>query len=682
MCGIGGSVAFHRQPPDIVDLLSMVSALGHRGPDAAGIYRDELVGLSHTRLAIIDLVTGAQPMTDERERYWLVFNGEIFNYIELRGELSELGHRFRTTSDTEVIIQAFAAWGLDAFPRFNGQFALAIWDRETRRLVLARDRFGICPLYHATHDGRFYFASEVKGIFAARPDLPRAWDPAGILETFTFWAALPPRTVFEGVSQLRPGHVRIITENGVDERTFVRPAVVSAGRRSSSLTTDEAATEVRAVLEDAVRLRLLRSDVPVGCYLSGGLDSSVLAALARRVHGEHLRTFSIRFEDAEFDESRFQHAVARSIGSDHQELVVTRADIARAFPEVVAHTEAPVLRTAPAPMFMLSGLVRDAGIKVVLTGEGADEMFAGYDLFREGRVRRFWGRRPESTIRPRLLGRLYPYLDRSPVRGHNMAADYFGRDREHHREPGFAHRVRWSSTSALRALFGSSMTERIGAADVVEGLIGGLPAEFSDWSYLAQDQHLEITTLLSSYLLSSQGDRMLMAHSVEGRFPYLDDDVVALAGSLPDSLKLFGLDEKHVLKRAARGLVPEEILHRPKQPYRAPDAQAFIGPDRPSWVDEIIDPESVRAAGVFDPGSVARLWRKVQSGGNGRSPTNMDNMALVGVLSVGLVHQRLIREGSGSGLIAPSETAIIDHVPGAGSRARSGEVAGVSRGRE
>jgi asparagine synthase (glutamine-hydrolysing) len=322
---------------------------------------------------------------------------------------------------------------------------------------------------------------------------------------------------------------------------------------------------------------------------------------------------------------------------------VRRSDIAAAFPEVVLHAERPLLRTAAAPLFLLSRLVRDAGIKVVLTGEGADEMFAGYDLFREARVRRFWARQPGSRCRPRLLERLYPYLARSPVSQRAMAERFFGRDLERAGQPGFSHGPRWSSAAALQRLFGPGLRASVAGLDVRAELLADLPAEFPRWSALAQDQYLELRTLLAGYLLCSQGDRMLMAHSVEGRFPFLDREVVALAASLPAAYKLHGLDEKHVLKRAARGLVPDEILRRKKQPYRAPDALAFSGADAPRWVEELLSPEAVAAAGVFEPGLVGALWAKVRARRDEQALSNADNMGLVGVLSTQLLWERLLR---------------------------------------
>ena len=611
----------------------MAAALRHRGPDGAGIYRDRECGLAHTRLAIVDLAAGAQPM--EGAGAVISFNGEIFNHVELREELRALGHEFRTRSDTEVALRALVEWGEDAFTRFNGQFALALWRPRERKLLLARDPLGVRPLYVTEHRGQVLFASEIRALLAAEPELPRALDPQGLAETFTFWTPVAPRTALAGIEELRPGHVRTYALHGTTERCYWRPRFAETFTGS----VDDAAEALRGELERATVLRLTRADVPVGCYVSGGLDSSVIAALAQRRHGDGLRTFSLRFADAEYDEGEYQREMVRRLGSDHRELVVTRADIAAAFPRVVRHAERPILRTAPAPMLLLAQLVRESGIQVVLTGEGADEMLAGYDLFREARVRRFWAREPASRARPRLLERLYPYLARSPAAARAMAREFFGRDLDRAGAPGFAHGPRWRSAAALQRVFSADLRAEL--RDPVPELLATFPPELASWDPLARDQYVEMRTLLSGYLLSAQGDRVAMASAIEGRFPFLDPGVVALACSLPADHKLRVLDEKHVLKRLGADLVPAGIVRRPKQPYRAPDALAFTGESRPAWIDEVLEPAAVAEAGVFDRDAVARLWAKCRDARGQLS--NADNMAIVGVLSTQLLYRELVR---------------------------------------
>ena len=652
MCGIAGIVALGAAAPSPSReaLLSMAGSLAHRGPDERGLYRDKRAGLVHARLSIVDLSSGQQPLADTGGTTWIVFNGEIFNYVELKKKLVALGHRFLTRSDTEVVVHAYRAWGEAAFERMNGQWAVAIWDSLAGRLVLSRDRFGICPLHFCEHAGRLYFASEVKAIFAAEAAVPRAFDPAGIDQTFTLWTVVPPQGVFQGVSELKPGHVRIYENGTVRERAFWKPCYpdASGSHHEFAGSLDDAVDKVRSALQSATSLRIEQADVPVGCYLSGGLDSSLVAMLGRGIAGNRFQTFSLRFDDAEYDETRYQRLVAGATGSEHHEVVVSRSDIADIFPEVIYHTERPILRTAPAPLLLLSRLVRKHGIKVVLTGEGADEMFAGYDLFREGKVRRFWGRQPESTRRARLLERLYPYLTRSPVHQQAMARQFFGRDIQAYDGPGFAHDTRWRTTSAVKRLFSTDMRAETEQRNTVSELLARLPAEFSDWAPLAQDQYLEVQTLMSGYLLSSQGDRMLMANSIEGRFPFLDDDVVELANSLPAEYKLRVLDEKHVLKRVAKPILPPEVVARKKQPYRAPNALCFIADDAPAYVREALSETAVREANVFDPKSVARLLGKCQARTIDGDLSNSDNMALVGVLSTQLLHQQFIATRPGT----------------------------------
>ena len=659
MCGIAGIVnlADDLAPTAIEQITSMAGALAHRGPDEFGVYRDERAALGHARLSIIDLSTGQQPLSNEIGSLWIVFNGEIFNYLELRAELVAAGHVFRTASDTEVIVHAYEQWGDGAFRRFNGQWALALWDARDRSLVLARDPFGVRPLLYTTHRGRLFFASEVKAIFAADASIPRALDPVALDEIFTFWTTVAPSSGFAGIEELPPGTVRTFRAGSVRTSRSYEPTFPAGPDTGFPGSLEDATDAVRHALRESTSLRMLRADVPVGSYLSGGLDSSLVAALGLEAKGSRFCTFSLRFADAEYDETPYQRLMAAALGSDHHEVVVTRSDIARVFPDVIAHTERPILRTAPAPLYLLSKLVHDAGIKVVLTGEGADEQFAGYDIFREGKVRRFWSRQPDSAWRPRLLERLYPYLDRSPVRQRALSRQFFGQELGRASEPGFGHGLRWRGTAALRRLFTPELKASAGGRDAVSALLADLPQEFPRWSALAQDQYLESRTLLSGYLLASQGDRMLMAHSVEGRFPFLDRQVAALAESLPASYKLRVLDEKHVLKKAAQSIVPEEILQRKKQPYRAPDALSFTDPEAADWIAEVASEPALAAAGVFSPGAARQVIEKCFARRNEAQFSNTDNMAVVGVLSTQLVHHHFV-ERRPTGRAVPLTTLV------------------------
>lgn len=642
MCGIAGVVHFgDSAPPPSAELIQQMAAtLRHRGPDEFGMYRDQHAGLGHARLSLIDLQSGQQPLCNETEDLWIAYNGEIFNYIELRERLEAAGHRFRTHSDTEVIVHAFEEWGDGCFERFNGQWAIALWDTKRRQLVLSRDRMGIRPLYVHGCGGRICFASEVKALFVD-PSVPRKLDPRGLAQTFSYWGPVAPTTVFRGIEELLPASVRTYAADGsFQERVFWSPSFPETPREDACpLSLEEATEGLREKLDTASRLRAMRADVPVGSYLSGGLDSSVTAWMGRQAKAGEFRTFSLRFKDAEFDETSFQRQMAERLDSRHEEIEVARRDIAAVFPEVIRHTERPVPRTAPAPMYLLSKLVRNAGIKSVLTGEGADEVLAGYDIFREAKIRRFWARDPDSTRRPLLFDRLYPYLARAPQQTRGMAQAFWKQGLERSAEPGFSHDPRWRTTASVQRFFNRDTSTSLAetpAADVLDSL----PADFKKWIPLGQDQMLEILTLFGPYLISSQGDRMLMAHSVEGRFPFLDIDVMEFCNALPPSYKLRLLDEKHILKRVAAKIVPAEILTRKKQPYRAPDAISFVSDDAPDYVGEMLSESAVTAAGIFDPRKVQGLYAKLRKRAAASGDvvfSNADNMAFVGILSTQLL---------------------------------------------
>ena len=627
MCGIAGSLKLRGGKADRDQLCKMIATLHYRGPDASGIHVAGAVGLAHARLSIIDLECGAQPMSSVNGRLWITFNGEIFNYIELREELLGKGHKFATRSDTEVILNAYREYGEDCVNHFNGQWAFGLWDEAEKKLFLARDRAGVRPLFFTQTPDSFLFASEVKALLASS-EVSREIDPRGMDQVFTFWAPVPPRTVFKGIEQLPPGHSLTVTGNSVLLKQYwSAPYVREAESRNGNEST--AVAELLHLLEDATRIRL-RSDVPVGAYLSGGLDSSLTTALVRKIAGSRLRSFSITFEDSEFDESVYQQEASSFLGTQHSNISCSRADIARVFPEVIQHTEQPVLRTAPVPMFLLSQLVHDSGFKVVLTGEGADEVFGGYDIFKEAKIRRFWARNLDSKWRPLLLKRMYPYLQDLQRQSAENLKHFFHVDTEDTASPFFSHLPRWELTMRLKLLFSADFRAAIGDYDGISELRDDLPEEFRSWPNFSQAQYLEATYFLPGYLLSSQGDRMAMAHSVEGRYPFLDYRVVEFAAKLSPNLKMKVLNEKYLLKRASEGLVPRSIIQRKKQPYRAPDGRCFFEAEAPDYVKELLSSAEIEKSGIFDPPAVKALIGKFEAG---KASSVKDDMALVGVLS-------------------------------------------------
>jgi asparagine synthase (glutamine-hydrolysing) len=452
-------------------------------------------------------------------------------------------------------------------------------------------------------------------------------------QIFALWAPLPPRTMFRDIQELPPGHLLEADANGVRVRCWWRLAFPDAGEEPEVAET-AAAEELRALLADAVRLRM-RADVPVGAYLSGGIDSAIVATLARDLAPGALRTFSLTFEDPAFDESAQQQQMAAALGTAHRAIACSAGDIAASFPDLVRAAERPVLRTAPAPMLRLSRLVRDAGFKVVLTGEGADEVFAGYDLFREAKLRAFCARQPESQLRPQLFRRLYPWMPALQAQGPAYLAAAFGVGLDRGDDLLFSHLPRFATASRARRFYSADLRRALAGRNPLEELRATLPPDFARWHPLHRAQYLEATHLLPGYILSAQGDRVAMAHAVEGRFPFLDPRVVDFAARLPPRLKLQGLREKHILRMAFRGRLPAAIGARAKQPYRAPDAACFFGPAAPPWVAEALSREALRRTGWFDPDAVALLARKAAAGG---VTGFADNQALVGVLSAQLWH--------------------------------------------
>jgi len=641
MCGIAGIL--NTEPGNPVaeqDIRQMLAMIRHRGPDQFGIYLDGQIGLGSARLSIIDLSCGQQPISNEDGSLWIVFNGEIFNYVELRPELEARGHRFATSSDTEVLLHLYEEYGPNCLKNLNGQFAFAVWDSRDKSLFLARDRLGVRPLFYTLKDGNLVFGSEMKAILASGR-ISAEIDAAVLDQVFTYWSPLSPQTIFRDILELPPGHYLRVRQGKIDLKRYwtlsfpEHDAQWNGSEGHKSL--EEYQEEFSSLLIDAAKLRL-RADVPVGAYLSGGLDSSIIASIIRNFTSNRLDTFSIAFDDANFDESSFQHEMARFLGTEHQVVLATHADIGRVFPEVIWHAEVPLMRTAPAPMFLLSKLVREHGYKVVLTGEGADEFLAGYDIFKEAKIRRFWASQPDSAWRPLLLKRLYPDIGDLARSSDSFLAAFFRNDLLKTDSPDYSHAVRWRN-GRRNARFFSDEVRQAASSRSHDCVQEQLDSRFMAWGPLARAQYLEIKIFLSQYLLSSQGDRMAMAHSIEGRFPFLDFRLVEFCNSLPPNLKLRGLTEKYLLKKLGQKWLPEKIWQRPKRPYRAPIHRSFFHNTGAEYVEELLSARSIKETGFFNPAAVSRLVEKIRLN---NFVGETDDMALAGILSTQLVHSQFV----------------------------------------
>lgn len=634
MCGIAGIADWQGLSGDISNTLArMIAQLHHRGPDGTGFYSDQRVGLAHARLSIIDLAGGAQPIHNEDQTVQVVFNGEIFNYIELRAELLAQGHQFYTHSDTEVIVHLYEQYGPGFVNHLNGQFAIAIWDTVRCKLLLYRDRVGIAPLYYARTGQRIVFGSEIKAILPALAVRPSV-NLHALDQLMTYWAPASPNTLFDGVFELPPGYRMEVDASGATTTRYWDWQFPLHRDQYAQDSEEALAEQLRDLLVDATRIRL-RSDVPVGAYLSGGLDSSVLVAMIHHFSDAKLRTFSIGFDAQSLDETSFQQMMIDQVNAEHSRIQCSEADIAENFVKTIWHTEAPILRTAPVPMRLLSGLVRSQNYKVVLTGEGADEVLGGYDIFKETKIRQFWAVNRDSGFRPALLKKLYPYLDVSPGQAQQYLRNFFGSNLEQPNLPCFSHIPRWTTTAKTKEFFSADVKAAL-SDDLTALMDASLPQEASQWHYFNRAQYLEAKTLMAGYLLSSQGDRMLLANSVEGRFPFLDHRVIEFANRLPPKLKMKALNEKYLLKRAMGSYLPDAIVNRHKQPYRAPDIPSFFTGTPPAYVEELLSEGALIKAGLFDAKRVQMLVKKIHLG---RAIGYKDNMALVGILATQVWHE-------------------------------------------
>jgi len=642
MCGIAGTLSLKNKKIISEELIKrMISSLRHRGPDESGIYLDNAIGLGNARLSIIGVADGTQPLCNENSTLWIVYNGETFNYIELKEELIQRGHRFLTHSDTEVILHLYEEYGPQCLEKINGEFAIAIWDSVKNELFLARDRVGIKPLYFTRTEEKFLFSSEIKALFQD-PDVSREIDHKALVQVFTFWTTVTPKTAFKGVSELSPGHYMLVKKSGeVTLKAYWRIPYYASDEQWGGSYSD-AQEQLGELLKDAVGLRL-RADVPVGAYLSGGLDSSILSYLISRNFNNRLRTFSLSFQEKSFDESSFQEEMIQLLGTEHSQVEISNTHIRENFPQVIWLCEKPLLRTGPVPLYLLSKLVRESQFKVVLTGEGADEIFGGYNIFKEAKLRNFWKKQPESKCRPMLVERLYPYIFKNPSRARVYLQQFFSFKSEDEDDPFFSHRARWRNGEKNRSFFSESFRENLMQYDPYEDLIERLPRSFPDYDIFSKTQFLEMDIFLSNYLLSSQGDRVSMGNSIELRLPYLDYRVMEFAAKIPANWKIKVLNEKHILKQTFKEAIPESIRNRAKQPYRAPIKEALLTGRPDCYVKTMLSERYLRKTGYFNEKKVSHLITKFEKNSSPLA-NETQNMALVGILSAQLLHHQFIDE--------------------------------------
>ena len=632
MCGVVGLVGGDRREYDAV-LRDMLSSIAYRGPDESGFYFDDAAALAHARLAILDPQNGRQPAVSEDGGVVVVFNGEIFNFMALRRQLEDKGHVIANHSDTAVLPHLYEEYGPEMFTRLNGQFAIAIWDKAQKRLVLARDRFGEKPLFYAQTDKGLCFASEAKAIFKSGLVKP-ALAPRALQHVFTYWTTVGSESVFRDVYQVTPGSYLVFEDGRVSVRPYWRYAfkapVPGDARRDASFYADK----LEALLIGSVKKRLV-ADVPVSFYISGGLDSALVTSLAAKMTGEPLQSFSVTFDDAYFDESPYQALLARELGTVHRSVRFSSEKMASVLGEVIWHTEVPLLRSGAFPMYVLAGLVRDNQMKVVLSGEGSDELFGGYDLFREAKIREFCARAPEDPNRTLLYRRVNNFV--RGLDGQTSGSLSFFYNNAEASSPFASHQSRWKLGAFSRPFFSPDFRAEMAGDDGETIFRDLLPADFDSWTPVRRAQALEASTLFSGYLLSSQGDRVSMGQGVECRYPFLDYNIAEFAASLPDDMKIRGLNEKYIVKMLAHKYVPEAIYKRKKFPYRAPiNIRELM---RDDYVCYMLSGSCLKRFGIFSEDAAGRFLAAAAAKD---VPNERDCMLFMGFLTTQILYDRFI----------------------------------------
>ncbi len=595
MCGIAGALDLTgtREFP-LPRLLAMTGAIAHRGPDDEQAHREPGVALGARRLSIVDLAGGRQPIGNEDQSVWVAFNGELFEYPELREELLARGHRLATRCDTEAWVHLYEDRGEGVFEKARGQFAVSLWDRNNRTLILGRDRAGICPLYYAERDGWLLWGSEVKALLASGL-VPARPDPKGIDHLFTFFCAGTSRTFFEGVKSLPPGHYLRVRDGRVELKKYWDLDFPDAGDERRLDDPAPLVDELEALLRQAVDRRL-RGDVPVVSYISGGLDSTVVLGLSSRQRGEAVPSFTIGFDKAGPDERSAAAEAARELGSKLTMVTMDHAKLVDAFPELITAAEGPVLDTSCAALMKLAAAVHGQGYKVALTGEGADEALAGYVWYKTQKVReavtRVVGPGPGRVLRGLAMAAI------GGGSAHRPAERAIGGIRP-------AQQDMYEMISQARGvLYTPAMWGRLAGHDPFADL-DITTDRMARWHPLNQSLYVGYKVMLAGLLMISKGDRITMHSSVEGRYPFLDDDVIAFCASIAPEYKLHGMTEKWLLRQVAAKTLPPRIAGRPKTMFRASLSKTFLGDHRPRWVDQLLSPESLRRTGYFDPETVA-----------------------------------------------------------------------------
>jgi len=612
--------------------------LYHRGPDGQRwwISDDGGVGLGHARLSIIDLTTGDQPIASRDERSQIVVNGELYGFEAIRRELQSRGHHFRTKSDSEIALHLYEDYGLQFLQHLRGEFALVLWDGRRRRLVAARDRFGIKPLFFARMGKTLLFASEAKALFAM--GVPARWDEESVFHS-VMMTGYQSRTLYEGVSQIPPGSFAIATERHFQINQYWDFDYPKAGQVGGSKTDADHVAEFRAALEEAVRIRL-RADVPVGVYLSGGLDSCSVLGLAARHHPEPLKAFTLTFEDAAYDESAIAQEMAALAGAEYYPIPIGQRDLADNFADAIAQTETFCVNAHGVAKYLLSRAVRDAGYKVVLTGEGSDEILGGYAHFRRDMV--LYNREGQNEAE---IEKLLAWLDEhnSVSRGLLLPDGATGPVESVRRVLGFV--PSWIETFSTRAVklqpllskeFRARFADHVDSYPVLDEV--DVRRQLAGRDPLNQSLYLWAKTALCGYILTMLGDRMEMGHSIEGRVPFLDHEVVETLASQPVHMKVHGMTEKYVLREAVKDVITDTVYRRQKHPFLSPPATLNPEDTFHTFVEDTLRGKAFASMPFFDQKRVVALLDRLPDMDVGARTAN--DQVLMQLVSMSVLHER------------------------------------------
>jgi asparagine synthase (glutamine-hydrolysing) len=609
MCGIAGIVATDGlEPGDRHRVLRMCDVLAHRGPDDRGLMTDETAALGHRRLSIVDLAGGAQPMPNETRTIWVVFNGEIYNHADLREYLLHAGHVYRSRSDTETIVHAYEQWGPECVDHLRGMFAFAVWDAPRRRLLLARDRLGVKPLYWTRRGTRLLFGSEIKALLASGLVTAHANEPA-LPELLATRALADEETLFRGVWKLQPGHVLSFGSGRVSVHRYWD---VPAGPPAQTFSAEgDDRRRFRALLEESIRLRLM-SDVPLGVFLSGGLDSSAIAALAAPMVTRPLDTFSVAFADRAFSELEYSRVMARAIGAVSHEVVIDDRDFFGALPRLIWHEDEPIAHASSVPLYFVSKLAAEH-VKVVLTGEGSDELLAGYSRYRRALLNWKLGAAYERLLPPAWRSRLARVWSHLP----GTAGRYARRSFlvvDHVPDLALFDSFAAVDLARQRGLLADRLAALVTSRRAYRGLVSAFEAPARETSLLDRLLYSDLKTYLVELLMKQ--DQMSMAASIESRVPFLDHHLVEFAAGLPPDRKLSRTTTKRILREAVKDVVPAAILERRKMGFPVPFAAWMRGRWNGVARDVLLDGRS-RQRGVLSPPAVERLLDDARTGVHG-----------------------------------------------------------------